>query len=134
MDHTPTSHARHPHPEGTELTRVGATLAVTQTNLVPKPVSRVGVTRKLTLKEITQSDPLFTQPGVGPELTEKNAGGRFVLAPANEWKDWARADSGGFICKIMKVDQRNKITTVKFSDTTARFHFNTIHAQYKTLT
>ena len=59
-------------------------------------------------------NPLYTQEPVQPPLDKGNAGGRYVLAPASQWAEYAQKDSGGFIGKFLKVI--NSSAQIQFQD------------------
>ena len=68
----------------------------------------------------------------GGASSRSQAPGSFVLAPPEVWPGYAWEDSGGFVAKIMQLDKRSNITTVKFSDKKTTIAFSAAKV-YKTL-
>ena len=112
-----------------------------KSNRVPRPTRR----RRLHQRSLpplpsnaptshAQCDTLCTQDAAGPELTQVNAAGRFVLAPASLWPEHASEDTGGYIGKIEKcLKTAQQPTSIKLKDATATFSFAYVKAEFKML-
>lgn len=88
---------------------------------------------RIALKEVLKVDDLYLRPAVSPPLDEKNAVGRFVLIPREEFPESGQPEVGGWVGKILSVHKTTKLTTVQMMDTKKHWLLGYCQGNFKAL-
>ena len=77
---------------------------------------------KLTIGPVKSTDVALTMDPVDPPLSKEKITSRMVLVPPEQWPG---VSEHGWIAKVMKLDLRTSVCSVKFHDGTYRFNLAT---------